>query len=305
MKIRLETPCSLIGFAALALPAAAQWPSYPTPNVPRNADGKVNTHCTGPAHRGRQTRSHGTVGDLLQLDRGGSAARRSEPVALAARLRGEPGRQPARPDRRHTAARSERAAARDVLRHRRQHPRRPAVSAVGQGPARAAHGRQSEGQPRRELFADGLHAAALASAAAQDRPDARAHRDHVRGQPGLAADLHGRPRAAEGRRQPAAVVVRLFGRPLGRRHARRRIGRLPSRTAGSTCSAARSRTQGKLTERWRRPDYGHLEIDVTVDDPKAYTKPFTVRVSHQLTVDQELIEFICNENEKSARHYDP
>ena len=59
------------------------------------------------------------------------------------------------------------------------------------------------------------------------------------------------------------------------------------------------------TERFRRVNYGRLEIDVTVDDPKAYTKPFTVRVSHQLTVDQELIEFICNENEKSARHYDP
>jgi len=63
--------------------------------------------------------------------------------------------------------------------------------------------------------------------------------------------------------------------------------------------------KGKLIERWRRPDYGHLEIDITVDDPKAYTKPFTVRVSQQLTVDQELIEFICNENEKSSQHYDP
>ena len=62
--------------------------------------------------------------------------------------------------------------------------------------------------------------------------------------------------------------------------------------------------KGKLTERWRRPDFGHLEIDITVDDPKAYTKPFTVRVSQQLTVDQELIEFICNENEKSSQHYD-
>jgi hypothetical protein len=61
----------------------------------------------------------------------------------------------------------------------------------------------------------------------------------------------------------------------------------------------------KTTERFRRKDYGHLEIDVTVDDPKAYTKPFTVRVSHQVMLDQELIEFVCNENEKSARHYDP
>ena len=63
--------------------------------------------------------------------------------------------------------------------------------------------------------------------------------------------------------------------------------------------------RGKLIERWRRPDYGHLEIDVTVDDPKAYTRPFTVRVSHQVLLDQELIEFICNENEKSSQHYDP
>jgi hypothetical protein len=63
--------------------------------------------------------------------------------------------------------------------------------------------------------------------------------------------------------------------------------------------------QGKLIERWRRPDFGHLEIDVTIDDPKAYTKPFTVRVSHQILLDQQLIEFICNENEKSVQHYDP
>jgi hypothetical protein len=47
-----------------------------------------------------------------------------------------------------------------------------------------------------------------------------------------------------------------------------------------------------------------MEIDVTVDDPKAYTEPFTVRVSHQITVDQELIEFVCNENERSSQHYD-
>jgi hypothetical protein len=62
--------------------------------------------------------------------------------------------------------------------------------------------------------------------------------------------------------------------------------------------------QGKITERFRRTDFGHMEIDVTIDDPKAYTKAFTVRVSHQLTIDQELIEFICAENEKSSQHYD-
>ncbi|HEY6506762.1 MAG TPA: hypothetical protein VIY56_02035 [Vicinamibacterales bacterium] len=58
----------------------------------------------------------------------------------------------------------------------------------------------------------------------------------------------------------------------------------------------------KMTERFRRPTFGTLEIDVTIDDPKAYTKPFTVRVNQRLMVDQEMIEFICNENERSTEH---
>jgi hypothetical protein len=58
----------------------------------------------------------------------------------------------------------------------------------------------------------------------------------------------------------------------------------------------------KMTERFRRPTFGALEIDVTIDDKKAYTKPFTVRVNHRLLVDSEMIEFICNENERSTEH---
>ena len=60
----------------------------------------------------------------------------------------------------------------------------------------------------------------------------------------------------------------------------------------------------KLTERFRRPTFGTLQIDVTIDDPKAYTRPFTVRVNQRLLVDQEMIEFICNENERSTNHID-
>ncbi len=58
----------------------------------------------------------------------------------------------------------------------------------------------------------------------------------------------------------------------------------------------------KMTERFRRPDFGTLEIDITIDDPKAYTKPFFVRVNQHIMVDQEMIEFICNENERSTEH---
>jgi hypothetical protein len=57
----------------------------------------------------------------------------------------------------------------------------------------------------------------------------------------------------------------------------------------------------KFTERFSRPTYGRLTIDVTVDDPKAYTKPFTVRINQQVMPDTELIEFVCNENQQFRR----
>ena len=59
---------------------------------------------------------------------------------------------------------------------------------------------------------------------------------------------------------------------------------------------------GKLTERFRRLNYGSLEIEVTVEDPKAYTKPFTVKVNQRIMPDTELIEFICTENDRSGPH---
>jgi hypothetical protein len=57
----------------------------------------------------------------------------------------------------------------------------------------------------------------------------------------------------------------------------------------------------KFTERFRRPTFGKLEIDLTIEDAKAYTKPFTVRINQQLMVGDELIEFICNENQQFRR----
>ena len=57
----------------------------------------------------------------------------------------------------------------------------------------------------------------------------------------------------------------------------------------------------KVQERIRRPDYGHLEIGVTVDDPKAYTRPWTVTLRQRLALNTELVDEICAENEKSAQ----
>ena len=60
--------------------------------------------------------------------------------------------------------------------------------------------------------------------------------------------------------------------------------------------------QAKFTEKFRRPAYDHLQIDVTVEDPKAYKKTWTVRVDQRLVPDQELIEFNCNENQTFRQH---
>ena len=54
----------------------------------------------------------------------------------------------------------------------------------------------------------------------------------------------------------------------------------------------------RLTERFRRVNFGNMEIDVTIDDPKAYTRPFSVRVEHAIVADGwEMAEFICHENQ--------
>ncbi len=58
----------------------------------------------------------------------------------------------------------------------------------------------------------------------------------------------------------------------------------------------------QVTERFHRRDFGHLDIQITIDDPKAYTKPWTVTEPFHLLADQDLIEFICNENEQDLKH---
>jgi hypothetical protein len=58
-----------------------------------------------------------------------------------------------------------------------------------------------------------------------------------------------------------------------------------------------------LIERFRRPDVGHLEIEMTIDDPGAYLQPLTYTVKASLLPDTDLLEYFCAENEKDAPHY--
>jgi len=58
----------------------------------------------------------------------------------------------------------------------------------------------------------------------------------------------------------------------------------------------------RLTERFHRRDFGHMDVQITIDDPKTYTRPFTYKFTDELLPDTDLIESFCTENEKDAVH---
>ena len=58
----------------------------------------------------------------------------------------------------------------------------------------------------------------------------------------------------------------------------------------------------RVTERFRRVNYGRLEVDVTVDDPKAYTRPWTVTLTQLIVLDTELLDYHCLDNERDRSH---
>ena len=60
-----------------------------------------------------------------------------------------------------------------------------------------------------------------------------------------------------------------------------------------------------VTERFRRIDLGHMELEITIDDPGAYTKPWKVRRRLQLAPGEEILEYVCNENNKTEHYVGP
>ena len=59
----------------------------------------------------------------------------------------------------------------------------------------------------------------------------------------------------------------------------------------------------RMTERYRRTDFGHLEIEATLQDPGAYSRPWTVRVSAQLAADTEMVNMRCDPAESGRQHW--
>jgi len=58
----------------------------------------------------------------------------------------------------------------------------------------------------------------------------------------------------------------------------------------------------RITERYRRRDFGHMDLEITFDDPKYYTKPFSFKTALNLLPDDDVLEYVCTENEKDNLH---
>ena len=300
---RLGALVLVAGLAAAAAPAHAQWPEYPTPNVPRNADGTPNMKAPTP----RTKDGHPDFTGLWEIYFNSIAAAPPPGQASPSRslqdqsgggAENQLGLTPATPPADPNA------------------PPRATFFDIGANIKGGAPFKPWAKELREQRVKDNQ----------KDNPDAHCL-------PMGYMQLHGHPQPRKIVQTPKLIVMmyegnqglrQIFtdGRPLPKLDEDLQpwwygysVGRWEGDTLVVETVGFRDdgwldvfgsplTDQGKLIERFRRPDYGHMEIDVTVDDPKAYTAPFTVRVSHQLTVNQELIEFICNENEKSSQHFD-
>jgi hypothetical protein len=273
---------TMAAILAAAIPAAsfAQWPSYPTPGVPRNADGKLNMSAPAP----KMPDGKPDFSGVWQNNRtvGGTVAARQSP--------NPPGSND------------------DLLTFARRSPFWNLGSQFKDGLPFTPYGAEIH----RQRVADN----------SRDNPDA-----HCLPMGLLQFHYHGEPRKMI--QTPQLIVILyeanagirqifLDGRPLPGKDADpwwygystghwegdtlvvqttgfRDLGWLD--VEGSPLTEG-----GRITERYRRTDFGHLEIEVTIDDPKAYTKPWTVQVHQHILADTDIIEFVCQENEKDAPH---
>jgi len=265
--------------AMLSAPAIlAQWPAYPTAGVPKTPDGKVD--LTGPVPRTADGKP-----DLSGVWQYVRQAGPPDPAAVAAA-----------------------ASAKDIT---------PVSVRTSQFWNLGAAFK--DGLPFQPWAAE-LHQQRVASNS-KDNPDAHClplglMQLHTHGQPRKMIQTPGvivilyeanggiRQIFTDGRPQPEDAEPWWFGYSTGKWEGDtlvvettgfRDLGWLD--VEGSPLTES-----GKIIERFRRPDYGHLDIEVTIDDPKAYTKPWTVTVHQRIMLNTDLIEFVCQENERDDAH---
>ena len=284
----------LLGLAALPTALLAQWPDYPAKGVPRTPDGKVKMDAPTP----RMPDGHPDLSGVWEyrgpvIGRGGALGRGG--------ARGAADGPPAPPPR----------------------PPEPVLPADGSPPLatfRNIGAGFPGGLPLQPVAADLLKQRKAQNS--KDNPDA-----HCLPLGLMQLHLHPQPRKII---QTPGVIVILYeaqagvrqiftdGRPIPADDPQPwwygySAGHWDGDTLVVETNGFRDdvwldidgsplTNTGKMIERFRRPNFGSLQIDITIDDPKVYTKPFTVRVNQRLMPDTELIEFICQENDRSGPH---
>jgi len=272
MKIRIRAAALMVTFAAISPALSAQWPTYPTAKTPRTAGGQVDLAAPTP----RTADGKPDLSGIWEVIRTGTG----QAIVGA-----------------------------DI----------PALSRTS--PFWNIGTTLEGGLPLRPWAAE-LRARRVADHS-KDNPDAHCL-------PLGLSQLHNHPQPRKIIQTPSLIVVlyeanggvrQIFmdGRPLPRNDPQPwwygySVGKWDGDTLVVETTGLRDdgwldvngaplTDAATITERFRRVNYGSLEIQFTVDDSKAYTKPWTVKINQRLLPDSDLIEFVCNENEKSSLHY--
>ena len=277
----LRSACVVTLVAICSGSLSAQWPSFPTPNIPRTADGKPNLLAPAPRAADGKPDLSGIWGNPGWREIGAGSG--------VSGTGGAPG----------TPA---------VL------PRGPGLFFdIGSGVSGGLPFQPSALALKKQRMADNM----------KDNPDA-----HCLPMGNMQLYTHPQPRKII---QTPSIVVILYegnagirqihtdGRPLPNNDPQPWwFGYSTGKWVGDTLvvettgfrdggwldvNGSPLTDAAKMTERFTRVNYGNLDIEVTVDDPKAYTRPWTVTIKNEIMLDTELIEFICLENEKSTQHF--
>jgi hypothetical protein len=291
-QVKIQTQSVLLAAALAAFPVAlaAQWPNYPTAKVPRTADGKPDLNAPTPRTSDGKPDLTG-VWDTIYRAGIGARPGQGEPR--------DPNAPPPPP------------------------PPQPPPGPPGSPPPATFFNIVAgfkEGLPLKPWAAELLKQRTATNS--KDNPDAHCL-------PMGLMQLHEHPQPRKIVQTPSVTVImyegnsglrQIFtdGRPLPAKDVEPwwygySIGHWDGDTLVVETTGFRDdvwldvngspmTNAGKLTEKYRRMNYGNLEIEITVDDPSAYTKPFTVKVYQKIMLDTDLIEFICSENERSDAH---
>lgn len=108
----------------------------------------------------------------------------------------------------------------------------------------------------------------------------------------------------DGRRFPAELEPSWTGYSTGRWDGNTMVVETVGvKVASNLDIAGHPRSEAmKVTQRYHRRDFGHMDLEVTFDDPKYYTRPFSVKTVMHLLPDSDVLEYVCAENEKDSAH---